>query len=62
MAFFNTLGSSAKSGFNSLMRAREKEAQLSVHAYLSNLDDVALTRLGVSRSQLKQGGSVNFFM
>ena len=49
-------------GFESLLRAREKQAQLSVHAYLAQFDDAKLARLGVYRSQLKSGGSINHFI
>ncbi|MEM9333173.1 MAG: hypothetical protein AAGA53_17755 [Pseudomonadota bacterium] len=50
------------SGFESLLRTREKQAQLSVHAYLAQLDDGTLARLGMKREELKKGGSINHFI
>ncbi|MDJ0613516.1 MAG: hypothetical protein QNJ29_07540 [Rhizobiaceae bacterium] len=58
MAILGNIGN----GFERLMRVREKQAQLSVHAYLATLDDATLTRVGVSRSELKKGGRVNHFV
>jgi len=49
-------------GFEKLMRVREKQAQLSVHAYLATLDDATLTRAGLKRSELKKGGQINHFV
>ena len=49
-------------GFDRLMRARQKQAELSVHAYLATMDDATLKRLGFSRDKLKKGGSVNHFI
>ena len=57
----NILGN-ITSATRALMRAREKQAQLSVHAYLAQFDDESLNSLGVKRSQLKRGGSVNHFI
>lgn len=50
------------SGFGNMLRAREKQAELSVHAYLAQFDDAALARMGVSRKSLKKGGRVNYFL
>ena len=50
------------SGFGRLLRAREKQAERSVHAYLATLDDAALKRVGFERSELKAGGSINHFI
>ncbi len=50
------------SGFGNLLRAREKQAQLSVHAYLAQLDDARLASMGGKRSQLKTGGKINHFL
>ena len=49
-------------GFERFVRVRQKQAELSVHAYLSTMDDATLTRLGVNRKELKRGGSVNHFL
>jgi len=53
-------------GFTNLMnktiRARELQAQRSVHAYFAQFDDATLARLGMKREELKKGGSVNYFM
>lgn len=62
MPFFSTIGNAAKSGFDSFVRTRERQAQLSVHAYLAQLDDATLTKMGVSRDKLKRGGRVNHFI
>lgn len=48
--------------FNKILQAREKQAQLCVHAHLATLDDATLTRIGVNRKELKAGGRMNFFM
>jgi len=48
--------------FKKILRAREKQAELNVHAHLATLDDVALARIGVKRKELKAGGRMNFFM
>lgn len=48
--------------FSNLIRAREKQAELSVHAYLAQFDDSTLSRMGVNRKALKKGGSVNHFI
>lgn len=48
--------------FSKLLRAREKQAELSVHAYLAQFDDSTLSRMGVKRKNLKTGGSVNHFL
>jgi len=48
--------------FNKILRAREKQAELSVHAHLASYDDATLSRLGVARKELKSGGYVNYFM
>ncbi len=45
-----------------ILRAREKQAELSVHAHLASFDDAALSRIGIKRKQLKTGGNMNFFM
>ena len=58
MNILGNIGSATKA----VMRAREKQAELSVHAYLSSFDDKTLSNLGVKRSELKRGGSVNFFI
>ena len=58
MAIFGNFGN----GFERLMQVREKQAQLSVHAYLATLDDATLTRAGVKRSELKKGGRINHFV
>ena len=58
MAILGNIGN----GFEHLLRAREKQAQLSVHAYLAQFDDVTLARLGMNRKDLKKGGSINHFM
>lgn len=48
--------------FAKLIKSREKQAELSVHAYLSQFDDATLSRIGVSRKNLKKGGVVNHFL
>jgi len=48
--------------FSNLLKAREKHAELSVHAYLSQFDDTTLSRMGVNRKDLKKGGSINHFL
>ncbi len=48
--------------FSNLIKAREKEAELSVHAYLAQFDDSTLSRMGVNRKSLKSGGRVNHFL
>lgn len=58
MAILGNLGN----GFQRYMKAREKTAQLSVHAYLATLDDVTLSRLNYKRADLKKGGRVNYFI
>ncbi len=58
MAILGNIGN----GFERLLRTREKQAQLSVHAYLSQFDDAKLARLGINRNQLKPGGSINYFL
>jgi len=50
------------SATKAIMRAREKQAQLSVDAYLAQFDDASLASFGVSRTSLKKGGSVNYFI
>ena len=59
MSIIGNIGSATKSGFRSLMKAREREAMLSVHAYLATLDDATLTKAGFNRAQLKRGGMIN---
>ena len=49
-------------GFERFVRVRERQAELSVHAYLATMDDATLNRLGVNRKSLKKGGSVNHFL
>ncbi|MGI9352293.1 MAG: hypothetical protein ACR2O3_12080 [Rhizobiaceae bacterium] len=49
-------------GFERLLRSREKQAQLSVHAYLAQFDDATLARFGMKRNQLKKGGQINHFI
>ncbi|MEL7428920.1 MAG: hypothetical protein AAFN43_02860 [Pseudomonadota bacterium] len=58
MAILGNLGDR----FGNMMRVREKQAQLSVHAYLASLDDATLARVGYKRSDLKKGGRINPFM
>ena len=58
MAILGNLSNS----FGNLMRQRERQAKLSVHAYLASLDDASLTRVGFKRSELKTGGRINHFM
>lgn len=58
MAILGNIGS----GFERMMRVREKQAQLSVHAYLATLDDATLTRAGIKRGDLKKGGQINHFV
>lgn len=58
MAILGNIGN----GFQRMMRVREKQAQLSVHAYLATLDDAMLTRAGIKRSELKKGGQINHFV
>ena len=48
--------------FSNLIKAREKQAELSVHAYLAQFDDSTLSRMGVNRKSLKTGGSINHFI
>lgn len=48
--------------FSNLIKAREKQAVLSVHAYLAQFDDSTLSRMGVNRKSLKTGGSINHFI
>ena len=48
--------------FERLIKAREKQAQLSVHAHLATFDDETLSKIGVNRKDLKKGGTINFFM
>lgn len=48
--------------FSSLMKSREKQAELSVHAYLAQFDDATLNRIGVKRTELKKGGQINHFL
>ena len=49
-------------GFDRFIKGREKKAELIVHAYLASLDDATLTRLGVSRKDLKPGGRMTHFI
>ncbi len=58
MAILGNIGN----GFGRLMQVREKQAQLSVHAYLATLDDATLTRAGLKRADLKKGGRINHFV
>ncbi len=58
MAILGNIGE----GFGKMMRVREKQAELSVHAYLASLDDATLTQIGVRRDSLKAGGNVNYFL
>ncbi|MEM7290163.1 MAG: hypothetical protein AAF412_07330 [Pseudomonadota bacterium] len=58
MAILGNIGN----GFDKLIRVREKQAQLSVHAYLASLDDSTLNRAGIKRDALKKGGQINYFM
>ncbi|MEM9280046.1 MAG: hypothetical protein AAGA76_15885 [Pseudomonadota bacterium] len=58
MAILGNIGN----GFGKLLRTRERQAQLSVHAYLAQFDDATLARLGMKREELKTGGSVNHFI
>lgn len=48
--------------FSKLMKSREKQAELSVHAYLSQFDDATLSRIGYNRKSLKTGGQINHFL
>lgn len=58
MAMLGNIGN----GFQRFVQVREKQAQLSVHAYLATLDDSTLQRLGVNRANLKKGGRLNHFI
>lgn len=58
MAILGNIGN----GLDRFMRVREKQAELSVHAYLASLDDATLGRMGISRKNLKKGGRVNHFI
>lgn len=58
MNILGSIGSAAKA----FVVAREKQAQLSVHAYLAQFDDASLENMGVKRHELKKGGSVNHFL
>lgn len=49
-------------GFERFMRVRQKQAELSVHAYLATMDDATLKRLGMRREDLKKGGTINHFI
>ena len=53
---------SFSNGFGQLLRAREKQAERSVHAYLATLDDASLKRAGFNRNELKSGGRINHFL
>lgn len=55
-------GNNTMSMFSNLIKAREKQAELSVHAYLAQFDDNTLSRMGVNRKNLKSGGTVNHFL
>lgn len=55
-------GNKTMSMFSNLIKAREKQAELSVHAYLAQFDDNTLSRMGVNRKNLKTGGSINHFL
>lgn len=57
-----TILGNISNGFDRFMRIREKQAELSVHAYLATLDDSTLKRIGVNRRNLKKGGRVNHFI
>lgn len=57
-----TILGNISNGFENVLRAREKQAQLSVHAYLAQFDDATLARFGMKREQLKKGGNINHFI
>ena len=48
--------------FGNILKARQEKATRDVHAYLAQMDDAQLKRMGYDRKQLKRGGSVNFFI
>ncbi len=48
--------------FDNILRARQEQAELSVHAYLAGLDNKTLKTLGVNRKDLKKGGRINHFL
>lgn len=58
MAILGNIGN----GFGRFMRINERQAELSVHAYLASLDDATLGRMGVNRNNLKKGGRINHFI
>lgn len=49
-------------GFERLIRTRQRQAELSVHAYLAQFDDAKLAGLGIKRKDLKVGGTINHFL
>ncbi|MEM7215514.1 MAG: hypothetical protein AAF423_08225 [Pseudomonadota bacterium] len=57
-----TILGNISNSFENVLRAREKQAQLSVHAYLAQFDDATLARFGMKREQLKKGGNINHFI
>ena len=57
-----TILGNISNGFERFVRVREKQAELSVHAYLATMDDATLNRLGLTRGKLKKGGSINHFI
>ena len=56
MAFFNGIGSAAKTGFGNILRAREARVTRDVHAFLAQMDDDRLNSAGINRNQLEKGG------
>jgi len=48
--------------FSKILHAREKQAELCVHAHLATFNDATLSSMGYKRKDLKKGGHVNFFM
>ncbi|MEM7068153.1 MAG: hypothetical protein AAF478_04640 [Pseudomonadota bacterium] len=47
--------------YTNMLKARERHAERSVHAYFAQYDDATLGKLGIKREELKKGGTVSYF-
>ena len=47
--------------YGNMIKAREKHAERSLHAYYAQCDDATLARLGVKRDELMKGGTISYF-
>ncbi|GIL01041.1 MAG: hypothetical protein BroJett030_09400 [Alphaproteobacteria bacterium] len=58
MSFFAGIRRATRSGFDRMVKARERQARRYVNAALLQFDDETLARAGFSRQELERQGAI----